>query len=73
MAEDTTQPTTLNRGRPPHASSAERRETILALNKEGLTGVAIARQIGVTPAAVSYHLKKARGCAVAETPLAKAG
>ena len=72
MAEET-QPTTLNRGRPPHASSAERRETILALNKEGLTGVAIARQIGVTPAAVSYHLKKARDCANLEIPLAQAG
>jgi predicted transcriptional regulator len=58
-------------GRPPHATSAARRETILQLNDEGMSGVAIARQIGVTPAAVSYHLKKAR--LAAENVLAQAG
>ena len=47
-------------GRPTHASSGPRREAILELKARGLSGVAIARELGVTPAAVSYHLKRAR-------------
>ena len=62
--QTTTTESTMSVGRPPHASSAERRETILTLHKEGMTGVAIARQVGVTPAAVCYHIQKARREAV---------
>lgn len=57
---DTTEQTTLSRGRPTHASSGPRRDAILALKAKGRSGVEIARELGVTPAAVSYHLKKAR-------------
>lgn len=62
-------PTVLGRGRPPHATSAGRRETILELHAQGMSGVAIARELGVTPAAVCYHLQKARR----ETPEVLAG
>lgn len=52
--------TALPVGRPAHSSSGPRREAILALKQQGRSGVAIARELGITPAAVSYHLKKAR-------------
>lgn len=57
---DTAEPTTLSRGRPPHATSEARKARIFELNAEGKTGVEIARELGITPAAVCYHLQKAR-------------
>ena len=50
----------LSVGRPSHESSGPRREQILAMHAEGRSGVAIARELGITPGAVSYHIKKAR-------------
>ena len=56
----TEQATPMHRGRPTHESSGPRREAILRMKAEGQTGVAIARELGITPAAVTYHVKKAR-------------
>jgi hypothetical protein len=46
------------RGRPLKAVTASRLEQIIELHDKGMTQKQIADEIGVTPAAVYYHLKK---------------
>lgn len=45
-------------GRPPAAEAGNRRQEIAKLREEGMTQKQIAEQLGITPAAVYYHLKR---------------